>query len=525
MPASRRSFLKAVAGVAGGIALGTRRIQAKRKPNLLFLWTDEQRADTINVYGNRKIKSPNMSALARESVVFENAYVSQPVCTPSRSTVMTGLWPHQSGCVQNNIPLGEGTKTFPELLADRDYRTGYFGKWHLGDEVFAQHGFEEWRSIEDIYRNHFRPGRDKNALSDYSKWLAQLGYKPDGEAGEFTRKFASQLPIEHGKPKFLEIQACDFLRRHKDDPFVLYVNFLEPHMPFFGPLNDLHSPEDVDLPINFNDPVEENEPQQARDRVKKYSGPYSVGLDLSTEQGWRRLIARYWGLVAEVDRSVGAILSTLAELGLADDTIVVYTSDHGDMMGSHRLVEKSLMYQEAMRVPLMVRAPRLGLAPRVMEGRFSHIDLVPTVLDMMDGGAKELPGKSLLPAMRGEKPALEPVFVEWNTADREPGGKAAGDPSARAVITPDGWKLCLYDTGEGQLFDLNNDPGETTNLFAADKPNFEIDHRLAGLIWKWQAKVGDKLALPQVNKWLRKQPPVNTKPEPVGPLVLPGDGK
>ena len=462
-----------------------------------------------------------MAKLARESVVFQNAYVSQPVCTPSRSTVMTGLWPHQSGCIQNNIPLPDPTPTFPELLADTDYRTGYFGKWHLGDEVFAQHGFEEWRSIEDIYRNHFSAGRDKSSLSDYSKWLAGLGYKPDGDAGEFTRKFASQLPIEHCKPKFLELQTCDFLRRHRDEPFVLYVNFLEPHMPFYGPLNDLHKPEDVDLPINFNDHIEDNEPRQCRDRVEKYvTGLYSVGLDLTKEYDWRRLIARYWGLVSQVDRSVGAILATLQELGLAEDTIVVYTSDHGDMMGSHRLVEKSLMYQEAMRVPLMVRAPRLGLDPHIVEGQYSHIDLVPTLLDLMGSGPKDgLPGKSLLGMMRGEKPAPQPVFIEWNTAKSEPGSKVATDPSARAVITPDGWKLCLYDTGEGQLFNLNTDPGETTNLFVPDKPNFEIDHRLAGLIWKWQAKVGDKLALPQIEKWWKTQPASIMKSEPVGPLI------
>ena len=521
MKGSRRSFLKAAAGVAAGIALGgsPAHAAARRKPNLLFLWTDEQRADTIDVYGNRKIQSPNMAKLARESVVFQNAYVSQPVCTPSRSTVMTGLWPHQSGCIQNNIPLPERTPTFPELVGDPNYRTGYFGKWHLGDEVFAQHGFEEWRSIEDIYRRHFREGRDKNALSDYSKWLAGLGYKPDGDAGAFSRAFASKLPIEHGKPKFLELQTCDFLRRRRDEPFMLYVNFLEPHMPFYGPLNDLHKPEEVDLPINFNDPIEDNEPRQCRDRVKKYvTGRYSNDLDLTKEYDWRRLIARYWGLVSQVDRSVGAILSTLEELGLAEDTIVVYTSDHGDMMGSHRLVEKSLMYQEAMRVPLMVRAPRFGLDSRVLEGHFSHIDLVPTVLDLMGAEPRtDLPGKSLLPTMRGEKPAPQPVFIEWNSASREPGAKVSSDPSARAVITPDGWKLCLYDTGEAQLFNLAADPGETTNLFGRPEHNFLVKHGLSGLIWNWQAKVGDTLELPQAKSPFGIISP--SASEPVGPLI------
>lgn len=498
MKLSRRGFLKSSLGSLAAATTAGTPAAAKRKPNLLFLWTDEQRADTIDVYGNRRIQSPNMAKLARESVVFENAYVSQPVCTPSRSTVMTGLWPHQNGCVQNNIPLPERTPVLTELLADPDYRTGYFGKWHLGDEVFAQHGFDEWRSIEDIYRRHFRPGRDKSALSDYSKWLAELGYKPDDDAGAFSRGFASRLPIEHCKPKFLEAQTCDFLRRRRDDPFILYVNFLEPHMPFYGPLNDLHKPEDVDLPINFNDPIEENEPRKCRDRVKKYvDGPYSVGLDLTKEYDWRRLIARYWGLVSQVDRSVGVILDTLEQLGLADDTIVVYTSDHGDMMGSHRLVEKSLLYQEAMRVPWMMRVPQFGRNQHMVDGHVSHIDLVPTLLELMGAGNRDsLPGRSLVPRIKGQEMAPAPVFIEWNTASREPGANAAGDPSARAVITPDGWKLCVYDNDTNQLFNLAQDPGETTNLYGLSEHR-EVVARLAGLIRDWQGKVGDTLVLPE----------------------------
>jgi len=147
---SRRHFIKTSALAALGFNLiGCSR--SARKPNLLFLWTDEQRADTMAVYGNSKIHAPNLNKLASESVVFEHAYITQPVCTPSRSTVMTGLWPHTNGCTENNISLPANIPCFPEILNDPDYRTGYFGKWHLGDEVFAQHGFEEWISIEDIY--------------------------------------------------------------------------------------------------------------------------------------------------------------------------------------------------------------------------------------------------------------------------------------------------------------------------------------------------------------------------------------
>ena len=506
---SRRAFLKTMAAAAMAAAAPCAHAVPRRKPNLLFLWTDEQRADTIDVYGNARIQSPNLSALARESVVFRNAYVSQPVCTPSRSTAMTGLWPHQTGCTQNNIAMMQDTAALPELLADPEYRTGYFGKWHLGDEVFAQHGFEEWRSIEDIYANYFSEGRGSGATSSYSLWLKERGYKPDGDRGQFSRGFAARLPIEHCKPKYLELETCDFLRRHRDEPFLLCVNFLEPHMPFSGPLNNLHRPEEVTLPANFDDPIEENEPEAYRERVRKYvTTHYGDGIDLTRESGWRQLIARYWGLVSQVDRSVGAILTTLEQLGLAEDTIVVFTSDHGDMMGAHRMVEKSIMYQEALRVPWMMRIPQWGRNQRLVEGHVSHIHLVPTLLELLGAPARGgLPGKSLTAVMRGEAPLEDPVFVQWNAPEtmmggRNPGGakrNASGKQGAstRAIITRDGWKLCVNDRDRHQLFHLAVDPGETTNLFDkyADREHIA---RLAQSIHDWQASVGDPLELPEI---------------------------
>lgn len=124
------------------------------QPNLLFIYTDEQARGTLATYGNRRIEMPNLNRLASQSVVFDDAYVTQPVCTPSRSSLLTGLWPHTNGCIENNVPLRSETPCLPEMLspaARRDMVTGHYGKWHLGDELFAQHGFDEWVSIEDMY--------------------------------------------------------------------------------------------------------------------------------------------------------------------------------------------------------------------------------------------------------------------------------------------------------------------------------------------------------------------------------------
>jgi len=503
---NRRDFVKTGAALALGAPLiGSRKTM---KPNLLFLWTDEQRADTMAVYGNRKIHAPNMNKFAGECVVFENAYVSQPVCTPSRATVMTGLWPHTSSCVENNIPLPDKVSCFPEIVNDPDYRTGYFGKWHLGDEIFAQHGFEEWHSTEDGYRKYYREGRDRTQRSTYCQFLKELGYKPDQKTGEFSRSFCSRLPIEHCKPKFLEMKACDFLRRHRNEPFMLYVNFLEPHMPFNGPLNSEHDPKDVTLPANFADPLEDNEPLRYRRLRDRYRQKGSDGHDLKTETGWRRLIANYWGLVTQVDLSVGAILKTVEELGLADNTIVVYTSDHGDMMGSHNLLAKSVMYEEAVKIPWLMRVPQFGRKQRILRGRFSQIDLVPTLLDLMGKpNAAPLPGQSLAPLMQGRNVAEDHVFIEWNHApgrskkkdkasaeNSEQVSVDTSDDSIRTVISPDGWKLCLNDKDKCQLFNLTKNPGETTNLFDSGS------HRdvIAGLtkrIHAWQKRVGDTISI------------------------------
>lgn len=520
---SRREFAKAATMGVAALVTGTcstrlsspksvapqkTHLRKQQKPNLLFIWTDEQRADTMAAYGNHKIHTPNLNKLAKESVVFENAYVTQPVCTPNRSAVMTGLWPHKSGCIKNNIPLPLDIPCLPELLDDADYRTAYMGKWHLGDEIFAQHGFEEWVSIEDGYRRYYRDGRDRTRKSDYYHFLIEHGYKPDSGDGVFSRSFAARRRIEHCKPKFLEMKACDFLRRHHKEPFILYINFLEPHMPFFGPLDDEHNPEEIDLPANFNDPLEENEPLRYR-LIREYCQA-KYGKD---EKDIRSLIARYWGLVTQVDLSVGAILKTLDDLGLADNTIVVYTSDHGDMMGSHHMVEKSVMYAEAVKVPWLMRIPQMQGRGSLFKNRLSHIDMVPTLLDLLGRGFDgRFSGQSLVPLIKGGRVVLgtpyggqDNVFIEWNPNSGALKVKRGGTQLAskeelqrvknehtRAVLSPDGWKLCLSDADKCQLFDLNKDPGETVNLFDSGRHD-KIISRLIRLIHKWQESVGDKV--------------------------------
>ena len=476
----------------------------RRKPNLLFIWTDEQQAGTMGAYGNNIIKTPNLDKLARESFVFKNAYVTQPVSTPSRASIMTGLYPHTLGCTTNNIPLPDSIDCLPGLLDDSAYVTGYLGKWHLGNEVFSQKGFDTWISIEDIYSEFFSEDKDKNSRSSYHNWLVGKGLTPDQNDNKFSREFSSKLSIDNCKPKFLEEKACEFLVQNKNDPFILYVNFLEPHMPFSGPLNEMYKSEEVKIPESFNDPLEENEPLRYKLKREKILKTYG-----NTEDDFRKLIARYWGLVSQVDMSIGVILNKLKDLGLDENTIVVFTSDHGDLMGAHRMAEKSVMYQEAVRIPLLIKIPTIKATPRIIESQVSQLDIIPTMLDLMKGTKNaKLQGKTILPLISGEKTEEDFIFIEWNP-DKNNGtfqkSKLASDEEivlaensiTRTVISPDGWKLCLSDGDRSQLFDLIKDPYEKTNLFTLPEYRQKITF-LSGKISEWQKLTNDTVFIPEI---------------------------
>jgi arylsulfatase len=487
-----------------------------RPPNLLFLFTDEQRADTMAAYGNTRIQTPRLNRLASQSVVFERAYVTQPVCTPSRSSLLTGLYPHSNGCTENNVPLPADVPCLPEMLGPDKvgaYATAYHGKWHLGDEIFAQHGFDEWRSVEDGYDPYYSPGRDPEARSTYHHWLVEQGVVPAG-ARPLSRGQAARLPEAYGKPAYLAQEASRYIREHADHPFVLFVNFLEPHMPFFGPRDDQHALDEVLLPANSDALPGKDQPLKVRLFQRAYYAQGHSGLPLRTEADWRRMIANYWGLCSLVDTHVGTILDTLEACGLSENTIVVYTSDHGDMMGSHRLLAKCVMYEEAVRVPLLVRLPWQRTSRRV-SAPVSQIDVVPTLLDLMGQSLPgHLQGRSLRPLIEGDssEPAKD-VFIEWNghnngfgdvigsvsvpEAMRElaPGDEivaAITDP-VRTVITPDGWKLNHSPLGEHELYHLDEDPYETVNLAtrANMRPRMQ---ELSARIRRWQERTGDDIA-------------------------------
>jgi arylsulfatase A-like enzyme len=499
-----------------------------RKPNLVLLFTDQQRFDTLACYGNAHILTPNLNALAGQSCVFQNAYVTQSVCTPSRSSILTSLYPHTNGCEQNNVPLRPETPTLAEMVG-RDYVCAYYGKWHLGDELVAQHGFTDWVSIEDYYRRYYSREEYLAQFSSYHHFLLENGFEPDYEragARLFDRVKAASLPEPYTKARFLGREAARFIRERRSggEPFVLYVSFLEPHTPYVGPLGDLYAPEALPGALHFRRQPPPNAALVNRMLAEQYmSQGFLYGCDLTTEIGCRRTWAQYWGNITLVDRAVGDILDALGDTGLDERTLVVFTSDHGDLMGDHGLFEKCVLYEEAVRVPLLVRAPWLRHAPRSIPGRISQIDLVPTLLDLLGEPIPAgLQGQSRAAVLRGESTLAEnDVLIEWNGPDgrparffgqgsahlREPLDAAARQRAGqqwaavqgpwRSVISADGWKLNLSATDQCELYDLHTDPHEMQNRFDEPQQQGRIGE-LAGRIRAWQAQTGDHVPLPAV---------------------------
>lgn len=502
---TRRYFLKTAALGSAGLVLARRAsgqtIHFDRKPNLLVFLPDQFRADMLACSGARYPFAPNLDKLAGQACVFQRAYVTQPVCTPSRSSLMTGLWPHQNGCVGNAATLKESYKCFPELLGDADYRTGYLGKWHLGHEFQPQHGFTEWASIIDG-----KPGKaglkrrdigSATQISDYAKFLIAAGKKPKKGKEPFDKKFIARLPFELSRVKFLETKACDFLQRYQRDPFILFVAFYEPHPPYDGPFNNVHPLSHVDLEPTFGKPLGEDAPERYRAHQM-----VQAKLFAATPDDYRKLKQHYLGLVTEVDKSIGAILTKLEQLGLTNNTVVMHSSDHGEMMGAHGLFEKSVMYEESARVPFLVRLPGQTRKIDIVQP-YSHIDFVPTLLDLLGKPAHEqCAGTSRASLMKDPSAPGETIFAEWGGRDNifkkskmKPPNPQALRESTRAAMAADGWKLCLRDLDKNELYNLREDPHEEHNLYH-DAKYKDVIAKLSDEIHRWQERTNDHVQLP-----------------------------
>ena len=408
---------------------------------------------------------------------------------------MSGLYPHAHCAQTKKLPLRHDLKSLAEHLP-KAYKCAHIGKWHLGDETIAQHGFETWESILDKQGWHYSKPEYRSRRSTFHDFLLAHGLTPDRDDGTFSQELNGSLPEPLTRAQFVAGQCEKFLQNLDERPFCLVSSIVEPHNPFAGPLDDFYDPEEVPVGPTFR-VKPENVSERHLAKLAPWTGPFHEGVgDLSTPDRWKEIRARYLGLVTSVDRAVGRILAALQASGRDDQTIVVFTSDHGEQMGDHHMFYKGVLFEESVRVPLLIHVPWLCRDPRRVTGRVSHIDLLPTLLDLMQQPIPQgLHGKSLRAVLEGQESLVDnPVVIVWDTPPDGPDdyGLCA---RWRTLIKPDGWKLNACAGDRGELYNLTVDPYEQQNRIAESAHDARIRDMLQGLR-SWQQETGDTASLP-----------------------------
>jgi len=474
----------------------------QKQPNVLLIMTDQQRADGIGAAGNPAIRTPNIDRIAQEGVLFSSAFCSNPFCMPSRASVMTGRYAHAHGTWDNGVPLPEDTVTLAGHLADQGYRTLLIGKGHLN--VFRMRGspesFDDWSDPEPRWADWHGPYYGFNEVH-----MAVGHHKPSGHYGMFLREnhpeaigkfpqeaalesptgafksWKSAVPVEAHASTWIGDQTLQFLDRAGDEPFFGWISFPDPHLPFTPPAPHCHQydPNEIPYPRQQEGELDDKPPhfqEFFRGELVSEWGDWdrpAGDFAKTTEAQYREVVAHYYGMISLIDDNVGRILRALDEKGLAEDTIVIFTSDHGELLGDHFLIGKGAFhYDSLIRVPLLWRFPEKFAGGLRLDGQVSLIDIAPTVCDLV--GAPPLPdmhGRSLVPMLSGgSTEGRDAVMVEFEWRWKR------GMP-LRTIRTPE-WKLNYYaGRPYGELYNLKDDPDEFVNLY--DRPELaEVQDRL-----------------------------------------------
>jgi arylsulfatase A-like enzyme len=431
---------------------------ADKRPNILFLFADDQRADTIAAWGNPHIKTPNLDKLVSAGFSFRGNYIfggnSGAVCMPSRAMLMSGKnWFHV------DTKTLTGAKLMPELLHENGYVTFGAGKWHNGEESWLR-AFQQGKTVMF------------GGMSDHSKVpVRDLG--PDGKLTPVrtAEKFSSELFAD---------SVIEFLKNQKGQkPFFAYVAFTAPHDPRMppSPERDYYYQHKPPLPPNFAPqfPFDNGHMLNCRDE--------NLAAWPRTESIIRDQLAEYYGMITHLDGQIGRILQALKDTGQADNTIIIYSADNGLALGSHGLMGKQNVFEHSMRVPLIFVGP--GIPADKSTRAFTYLlDVFPTVCDLTGSTSPAgLEGESLRPLWEGKKQKIRAsVFLPFLQVQR--------------AVRDERWKLIAYPkAGYLQLFDLQNDLNEQTNLIDSPKHADET-RRLLELMKQWQAKSDDTLKVP-----------------------------
>jgi arylsulfatase A-like enzyme len=442
------------AGAMSAIALGSVSPQTvagtkpqPARPNFIFITTDGHRPEALSLNGNRIVQTPNIDRIGREGTQFQNSFVVNALCLPSRATALTGLYSHNTGCVDNKdrvipteVPL------FTDLLREAGYEAALFGKAHVG-----RLGERQW----DYYFGF--PG----AAADYFWPRIQEGSHGKIDSTRTYQGYVDDLVAE---------KAIQWLKQKREKPFCLILWFQSPHAPFFRARRflDLYNGIPIPKPATFDDDLRgyPGKPRAFADADNKIGGPYA--RDTETEGNCARsleeLVKDYYAGIAAVDDNLGKVLQTLSDIGQLDDTVVMFSSDHGFFLGEWRMYDKRFMHEPSIRTPMFIRYPRLIRPGSTVSNMVLNTDIVPTFLELAGIRIPErMQGQSLVPLLKGEEP--KSWRKDWLYEYYEYPGPH--NVQRNRGVRTEQYKLIHYYEApeEFELYDLEKDPGELHNLY------------------------------------------------------------
>lgn len=446
-----------------------------QKPNILWICTDQQRWDTLGCYGNAAVHTPNIDRLATEGVLFERAFSQSPVCTPSRASFLTGRYPRTTRTRQNGQDIPADEKLISRILADNGYTCGLSGKLHLSachKSVAPDHE----RRIDDGYAEfHWshHPGRPNNSwpTNEYDLWLREKGkaYKTTPVDGSPYVSYGMD-EADH-QTTWCAQKAINFMDAHEgiDRPWMFSVNIFDPHHPFDPPKAYLDrytaNLDAIELPDYRKGELAEKTEVQRIDHDGAYGGNAGFPYDKMSDDEHRLVRASYFAMCDLIDSQVGRMLEALERTGQRDNTIVIFMSDHGEMLGDHGIYLKGpYFYEEAIHVPLVMSGPGFARGERA-SGMVELVDLAPTLLEAAGiPRCAGMQGRSVLTTLQGKQAAgRDDIYCEYYNA--MPWHPPEVDPQMTMLRT-DRHKLVIsHSDGDAELYDLAEDPHEHDNLW------------------------------------------------------------
>ncbi|MEM7383416.1 MAG: sulfatase-like hydrolase/transferase [Verrucomicrobiota bacterium] len=438
------------------------------RPNILWYCTDQQRFDTIGALGNPHVRTPVIDGLVREGMAFTHVYCQSPICTPSRSSFMTGLYPSRLHSTRNgNDRFPSGIPVITRLIADAGYHCGLVGKFHLQSsgkrtEPRIDDGFSYWK-FSHAPRDDWQEGHD------YADWVRSQG----GDLNAL-RESEDRVPTELHQTTWASERSIEFIRQEHDGPWLLNVNPYDPHPPFIPPCSYAEQFDPADMPGPHL--VESDRAAQEQLAACDFQ---NKGRTFDVEDG-KKAKALYYAMIAQIDDQFARILQALDETGQRKNTVIIFTSDHGESLGDHGLMFKGARFYEGLvRVPLILSWPGQFRSGLQSDALVEMLDLTATLLDLAGVPSPDYQqGKTLVPILRGEAESEHRHFVRSEYFDALDPVFTGGTGTFATMHRTRKHKLVVYHgKGVGELFDLENDPWEHRNLWD-DPEHAEVKNRL-----------------------------------------------